>query len=151
MSQYGARQRQVDAALSHVTLPQGIFIRAWTEADFPAIQQLSSAEGWPTPQNRPGEALIAWQQSWPTLIASDGEAVVGFVRGLTDGEITTYIPELLIDAKHRGKGIGHLLLDVCHYLYPHTRIEVRSTESSASFYQAHGFRRLGDGFRKSYR
>ena len=67
MPQDDARQRQVEAALTHVTLPQGILIRAWTENDFPAIQRLSHAEGWPTPQIRPDEALIAWQQSWPTL------------------------------------------------------------------------------------
>ncbi len=151
MPQNDARQRQVEAALAYVTLPQGIFIRPWTENDFPAIQRLSHAEGWPTPQIRSDEAFIAWQQSWPALVATEDEAVIGFVRGLTDGEITTFIPELLIDAKHRGKGIGRLLLDVCHYLNPHTRIDVLSTESSASFYQAHGFRRLGDGFRKSYR
>ena len=151
MSLHAVRQNQVEAALSYVTLPEGIFIRAWTEADFPAIQQLSSAEGWATPQNRPDEALIAWRQSWPALVATDGESVIGFMRGLTDGEITTYIAELLIDVNHRGKGVGRLLLDVCHYLNPHTRIDVLSTESSASFYKAHGFRRLGDGFRKSYR
>jgi len=97
------------------------------------------------------EALIAWRNSWPALVATDGEAVIGFVRALTDGEVTMYVAELLVDEKWRGKGIGSLLLEMCHQLYPHTRIEVFSTESSASFYRTREFWYIGEGFRKSYR
>ncbi|HLZ64007.1 MAG TPA: GNAT family N-acetyltransferase [Ktedonosporobacter sp.] len=145
------RQRQFEDTLAQITLPANISIRPWTEEDFPAIQRLSSAEGWPTPEQRPDEALIAWRNSWPTLVAVEGESVVGFVRSFTDGEITLYVPELLVDAHYRGRGIGRLLLDTCHYLYPHTRIDILSTEASLSFYESYGFRLIGAGVRKSYR
>src|SRR5512134_2433936 len=86
-------------------------IRAWAEADFPAIQRLSSAEGWPTPAARPAEALASWHSSHPTLVATVGDKVVGFVRALTDGEVTMYIAELLVAPECRGRGVGRALLD----------------------------------------
>jgi GNAT superfamily N-acetyltransferase len=146
-----SHQSHLASILPQLAFPSGISLRAWTEADFPAIQRLSSLEGWPTPASRPEEALTAWRHSWPALMAVDDEAVIGFVRAITDGEITLFVAELLVDAPYRGQGIGRLLLDACHRLFPHTRIELFSTETSASFYAYHGFRPVGAGFRKSYR
>jgi GNAT superfamily N-acetyltransferase len=146
-----SHQFHLESILPQLTLMPGISLRSWTETDFPAIQRLSSLEGWPTPASRPDEALTAWKHSWPALVAVDGGAVIGFVRAITDGEITLFVAELLVEAPYRGKGIGRLLLDSCHYLFPHTRIEVLSTETSASFYARQGFRSIGAGFRKSYR
>ena len=143
------RQSAVKVAVSNVVLPPGIGIRAWTDEDFPAVQRLSSIEGWPTPDARPKEALAGWQRSWPTLVATERNMVVGFVRALTDGEVTTFIAELLIEARWRGRDIGRALLDACHYLYPHTRQDLLSTEDSDSFYEVVGFRRF-TGFRKNY-
>jgi predicted N-acetyltransferase YhbS len=124
-------------------------IRAWAEADFPAIQRLSSAAGWPTPAARPAEALASWRSSHPTLVAAAGGEVVGFVRALTDGEVTMYIAELLVAPAWRGRGLGRALLDACHRLFPHTRLDLLSTDSADRFYEASGFRRF-QGFRKSY-
>jgi GNAT superfamily N-acetyltransferase len=136
--------------LAELALPAGIAIRAWSEADFSAIQRLSSAEGWPTPETRPAEALVSWRNAWPTLVARCEEEVVGFMRALTDGEVTMYIAELLVAPAWRGRGVGRALLDTCHLLYPHTRLDLLSTESADRFYVANGFRRF-QGFRKSYR
>jgi predicted N-acetyltransferase YhbS len=143
-------QRQVAAALAELALPDGIEIRAWAEADFPAIQRLSSAEGWPTPTARPAEALVSWRNAWPTLVATGDQGLVGFVRALTDGEVTMYIAELLVALAWRGRGVGRALLDACHRLFPHTRLDLLSTQSADQFYEASGFRGF-QGFRKSYR
>jgi hypothetical protein len=103
MSSHVRPQRErLEAVLAAIPRPPGIQLRCWSEADFPAIQRLSALEGWPTPDSRPEESLIAWQHSWPTLVVLEGENVIGFVRGLTDGEITTYIAELLVDPRYRG-------------------------------------------------
>ena len=131
-------------------LPAGIAIRTWAEADFPEIQRLSSAEGWPTPTARPVEALVSWRNAWPTLVAIGDDGLVGFVRALTDGEVTMYIAELLVTPAWRGRGVGRALLDACHLLFPHTRLDLLSTQSADQFYEASGFRRF-QGFRKSYR
>ncbi len=144
------RQQQLTTALVQVTLPSGIEIRAWTEADFPAIQRLSTAEGWTSPTQRPADSLLAWQHSWPTLVAVEGVMVVGLVRGITDGAITMFIAEMTVDVRLRGRGIGRVLLDVCHYLYPTTRLDLLSTDDARAFYRACGFRMIHDGMRKSY-
>jgi GNAT superfamily N-acetyltransferase len=140
----------VAAALVGLAVPAGVAVRAWSEADFPAIQSLSDAEGWPTPRTRPEECRAAWRCSWPALVATHDAAIIGFVRALTDAEVTLFVPELLVAPAWQGKGIGRLLLDVCHTLYPHVRIELLATGASAPFYAAVGFRSF-HGYRKSYR
>jgi GNAT superfamily N-acetyltransferase len=133
-----------------ITLPGGVSIRAWADADFAAIRQLSTTEGWPTPEARPEEALIAWRASWPTLVLVNGQEVIGFLRALTDEQVTTYIAEVLITPRWRGQGLGRVLVETCHRLCASTRLDLLSTESSDGFYEAAGFRRF-QGFRKSYR
>ncbi len=143
-------QQQLTIALAQVTLPSRIEIRAWSEAEFPTIQRLSSAEGWTSPTQRSTDSLLAWQHSWPALIAVEGEMIVGFVRGLTDGTITMYIADMAVDMRLRGRGIGRALLDVCHALYPTTRLDLLAADDARAFYKACGFRVLHDGMRKSY-
>jgi GNAT superfamily N-acetyltransferase len=142
-------QHQLTDSLAQIKLPSRITIRPWSEADFPAIQRLSLAEGWPSPTQRPADSLFAWQHSWPALVAIEGEWVVGFVRGLTDGAITMYIAEMAVDVRLRGRGIGRALLDACHALYPTVRLDLLATDDARAFYQACGFRMLHDGMRKS--
>ena len=149
MLQKDKQQTQVEKAAAGIALPGGIRIRAWMEADFATIQQLSTAEGWPTPKERPAEALQAWRASWPTLVAVSGEEVIGFLRALTEGQVTMYIAEILISPKWRGQGLGQALIEICHRLYPSTRLDLLSTESSDGFYEAISFRHF-KGFRKSY-
>ncbi|GCE19058.1 GNAT family N-acetyltransferase [Dictyobacter kobayashii] len=145
------RQHQLKVALAQIAIPAGIEIRAWGEEDFLAIQQLSSAEGWSSPVRRPDDALQAWQNSWPALVAVKDDVVIGFVRALTDGAITMYIADLAVDAQLRGSGIGRSLLETCHQLYPSARLDLLAADGSRAFYEACGFRLLSDGMRKSYR
>ena len=151
MLQSESRQEQLEVALMAMKLPEDVQLRCWMEEDFPFIQRLSRLEGWTTPLRRPEEALVAWRNSWPALVVAQRENVIGFVRGMTDGEVTTYIADLLVEREYRGKGLGRLLLDACHELYPHTRLDLISTEGANAFYKAHGFRLVGEGLRKSYR
>lgn len=131
------------------SLPAGITVRAWADTDSDAIRQLSKVEGWPTPDERPGDTLIAWRNSWPTLIAEDGTQLVGFLRALSDGEVTTYLCELLVDPHYRGKGIGRGLMEACHRLIPRARMDLLSTVGSDTFYAAYGCRPF-QGYRKNY-
>jgi GNAT superfamily N-acetyltransferase len=151
MSDSRTRQKQLEVALTTLSIPPGIQLRCWIEMDFPDIERLSTLQEWPTPHDRPEGALVAWQHSWPTLVVTEGERVIGFVRGMTDGKITMYIAELLVDSDYRGKGLGRLLLDACHALYPHARLDLISTEEANPFYKTIGFRYVGEGLRKSYR
>lgn len=134
--------------MSSVNLPHGVSISVWKKGDFKAIQQHSEAQGWLTPANRPEETLTAWQNSWPALVATYAEDIIGFLRAVTDTTITTYVAECLVVPSWQHKGIGSALFKTCHQLYPSTRLDLLSTESANAFYKAKGFR-LYSGFRKS--
>ena len=69
-------QQQLATALVRVTLPSGIEIRMWSDGDFPAIQRLSSVEGWTSPTLRPDDSLLAW----PALVAV-GDLLVTKIGG----------------------------------------------------------------------
>jgi GNAT superfamily N-acetyltransferase len=142
-------QSQVEIATSGVRLPAGVALRAWQTADFPAIQRLSELEGWPTPSQRPAQALQAWQNSWPALVATDQERVIAFLRAISDGAVTTYVAEVLVAAGWHGLGLGTALLAVCHRLLPTTRLDLLSIGPADGFYRANGFRPF-QGFRSSY-
>ena len=141
-------QQHLAITLAQVALPTGVTIRAWTAADFPAIQRISSSEGWTSPTQRPDESLLAWQNSWPALVAMRDENIVGFVCGITDGAITMYITTLAVAAHLRGHGIGRALLDVCQALYPTTRLDLLAVDDARAFYEACGFTVVYNGMRK---
>jgi GNAT superfamily N-acetyltransferase len=141
------RQQHLRRVLSQVKLPVGIDIRLWRDEDFPLIQQMSLAEGWTSPTQRPAESFSAWQSSWPALVATHEHTGVGFVRGLTDEAITLFIAELAVDAAWRGRGISRALLDVCHALYPTTRVDLLADDNAHAFYLACGFRIIHNGMR----
>ncbi len=115
------RQNLIESVLSRVNLPTGITIRSWTSSDLSAIQQLCQATGW-NDLDVP-RMVEAWRRSWPALIATNGERVVGFLRAITDGTTTTYITEFIVDPAWREKGIGAALLETCHQLFPSAQLE----------------------------
>jgi GNAT superfamily N-acetyltransferase len=143
------RDQSIQAALTQVTLPPSVTIRAWSEADFEAVRELAIAQGWTTLRDRPDDGRRAWQRSWPALVAVKDEVVIGFLRALTDEAVTLYVADLLVAPDWRGRGIGTGLLQVCHALYPAVRFDLLSTERADEYYRARGFRPFR-GFRKSH-
>jgi len=117
--------------IGQVKLAKGIYIRQFNETDFSSIQILYEKEGWMTFLKRSEDALKAWKNSNIALVALDGNIIVGLIRALT------------------GMGIGKALLDICHNLYPHARLDLLSTDGADEFYQRESFR-THMGFRKSY-
>jgi ribosomal protein S18 acetylase RimI-like enzyme len=130
-------------------LPKDICVREFTEKDFPSVQTIYRNEGWMTFINRADDGLEAWKNSNIALVAVEGDSIIGFVRALTDGKITTYIAEIVVDKHYRGKGIGKALIDICHHFYPNTRLDLLSSEEADRFYEKDNFRGI-PGFRKSY-
>ena len=126
--------------ISALKLPAGVIIRPWAEEDFPAVQRLSAAEGWPTPLERPDAALAAWRRSWPALVAVAEQEVIGFCRALSDGAVTTYIAELLVAPGWQRQGIASALLEVSQRLAPGSRLDLLAIETSHTFYERLGFR-----------
>ena len=141
----------LDRVLARFDMPASFSIEAWSPNYFDAICALSSAEGWTTPELRPKETLVAWENSWPTLVAVDTDGkLVGFLRAITDTQITTYLCEVLVAREFRRLGLGRLLVDVCQGLVPTTRLDLLSMNEADDFYRSidcadfQGFRRRSE-------
>lgn len=128
---------------------QSLIIRPFQEQDFPAIQALNEKEGWSNLVKRDGATKEAWRNSTVAYVAVANDEIIGYVRGLTDAQITLYICELLVGEDFRGMKIGQTLLRHVHRLYPETRMELLASASSRSFYEHLGFRSFY-GFRKTF-
>lgn len=141
--------KSLKEVIKDMNIPDEIEIREYTEEDFQEIRDLYNAEGWMTFVNRSEDAKKGWRNSAIKIVVVIDSKIIGFLRGLTDGMITTYIAEVLVDSKHRGKGIGGIMVEVCHSLYPNTRIDLLSSEDANDFYRTNNFREIL-GFRKSF-
>ncbi|HZS76643.1 MAG TPA: hypothetical protein VFA41_08505 [Ktedonobacteraceae bacterium] len=86
------RQQQLRDVLGQFSLPSGINIRAWSEGDFPAIQRISEALGWPSPTMRPDDSF--YPRTRLDLFASDESRAFykacGF-RVIYDGMRKSYV------------------------------------------------------------
>ncbi|WP_232824173.1 GNAT family N-acetyltransferase [Paraliobacillus zengyii] len=124
-------------------------LRAYEEKDFSKIHDLNKEEGWTNLVENQLNTKEAWKNSNVSyVVETEGEGVVGYVRGFTDTRISLFICELLIDKKYRGFGLGKEILFFLHNLYPNTRIELLANSSSRSFYEELGYRTFY-GYRKS--
>ncbi|WP_430788292.1 GNAT family N-acetyltransferase [Virgibacillus flavescens] len=132
------------------TLDNGkeVIFREYEEEDFPQINKLNELEGWNTLVERAEETREALENSNITYVALIDEKIVGYVRGMTDKQITLFICEVIIDKELRGSGIGKKILQYVHAKYPKTRMELLGSSTSKSFYEKLKFRPFY-GFRKT--
>lgn len=143
------KEAQIAAIVATMVLPPGITIRGMTEADFPAIYALSEAEGWNSPRVTKAQTLESWHNSWPVLVIVNEEKVIGFLRAITDGAITTYIADILVAPGWQRRGLGKALLEVCHQLTPRTHFALMSVKEAVKFYEKDGFEHT-IGFSKGF-
>ena len=127
-----------------------IAIRDYEKNDFESIQQLNAQEGWSNLVEKRENTEKAWECSSIAYVAENGDQqVIGYIRGLTDGFVSMFICELLVEVPYRGLGIGKKLLDFAHSQHPHTRLELLASASSSAFYEKYAFRPFY-GFRKTF-
>jgi len=125
-----------------------ITVRPFVEGDFSQINNLNIKEKWNNLVEKSEDTQKAWENSNVKYVACFNESIIGYIRGLTDGHITLFVSELLIDENYRGFGIGTKLLKHAHQKYPKTRIDLLATSSSQTYYEINKFRSFY-GFRKT--
>ncbi|NQD66366.1 GNAT family N-acetyltransferase [Bacillus haikouensis] len=123
-------------------------VREYTEVDFERVHELNIEEEWNNLVKKEEDTRNAWGHSNVRFLVFDDDVLVGYVRGFTDGYVTTYISELLVNQHCRGQGVGRELIKFVHHLYPRTRIDLLASKTSKSFYEANDYRAFY-GFRKT--
>jgi len=127
---------------------ESVNFRQYAEEDFPSIHQLNIQEQWNNLVERKEDTRQAWAHSNVKLVACIDEKIIGYLRGMTDENITLYVCELLIDGNYRGLGIGTNLLKFVHQQYPKTRIDLLGSNTSSTYYENIKFRSFY-GYRKT--
>ena len=86
-------------------------VRDLQPAETQSVQQFLGQHGW---GHRTGSAehfaqLI--EHSQRTAVAVQGERIIGFARGITDGLSNGYLSMVVVDEQHRRAGIGRALVE----------------------------------------
>jgi ribosomal protein S18 acetylase RimI-like enzyme len=103
----------------------------------PGILRLHEAEGWPSlPEDavRALRSLIA--PGVRAVVAVEGDAVRGFACALTDGEVTSYLTNLVVDASARRQGIARELVAEIFRRCGTLRMDLLSEDAAQDFYRA---------------
>lgn len=76
-----------------------------------SFYELFETTGWNTERKDKEQLYKAIQNSWYTLSAYSGEALIGFGRIISDGSLHAFIVDLIISPAFQKKGLGTILLD----------------------------------------
>jgi ribosomal protein S18 acetylase RimI-like enzyme len=119
-----------------------VVIRAIGDADIEPARRLLIDNGWTGARFAADRfpSLIAGAQA--TLVAVDGERVVGFARSLGDGVGNGYIATVVVDAAYRRQGVGRdLVLGLMGDEQDMTWVLRAARPDVQGFYEKLGFRR----------
>jgi ribosomal protein S18 acetylase RimI-like enzyme len=120
--------------------------RRFLPSDLPGVLRLCDLENWPSFPQDPARAQRALTAPGvTTIVAVEGEGVVGFAQLQSDGEIQAHLSLIAVDKSHRRCGIARELLVRALREAGGLRIDL-ITDSAESFYSSFPHSRMA-GFR----
>ncbi|WP_433021371.1 GNAT family N-acetyltransferase [Kribbella sp. CA-294648] len=121
-------------------------ITQYEQAHLAGILALCEAEGWPSFPADPGRAhKVLTAPGVTTVIALDGDLVIGFAYLQSDGHIQAHLSQMAVHHAYRRKGIGRALLEYAAPLTGAQRIDL-VTDTAKAFYSSFDHKQLS-GFR----
>ena len=115
-------------------------VRDLQPAETQSVRQFLGQHGW---GHRTGSAehfaqLI--EHSQRTAVAVQGERIIGFARGITDGLSNGYLSMVVVDDQHRREGIGRALVEHIMGDNPDITWVLRAgREGAETFFASQGF------------
>jgi ribosomal protein S18 acetylase RimI-like enzyme len=76
--------------------------------------------------------------------AYDGDRLVGFARAISDGVVTAYVNNVMVDPDYRRRGIGRRILAALMAGRDGVKFVLHTRTGSRSFYRAIGFAEAAD-------
>lgn len=117
-------------------------IRYSTDVDALDVTHLAGPffVGWPDPPDAAMHLRIL-HAARHTVVALDGDAVVGFVTAIGDGVLSAFIPLLEVTPGHQGRGIGsELVRRLLAEIGPLYAVDAVCDPELLGFYERLGFR-----------
>lgn len=87
----------------------------------------------------------AFENSYTTVFAFDGETMVGFARAISDGVRQAAIYDVALIPEYQGKGIGRILIDSIMKKLPGCNAILYARPGKEPFYEKMGFRLMKTG------
>ena len=119
-------------------------INALDEHHVPQMMDLSRAEWWTCTRTvEQVRDVLKWSDLVIGLCSQPGERLVAFARVLTDRTFNTLIFDVIVAADHRGRGLGHRLVEaiLANPLLKHVEhVELYCRPELVTFYEEFGFR-----------
>jgi ribosomal protein S18 acetylase RimI-like enzyme len=111
-------------------------VTQYQHAHLPGILALCEAEDWPSFPADPARAhAVLTAPGVTTVVALDGDEVVGFAYLQSDGHIQAHLSLMAVSRSHRRQGIGRALLEYAAPLTGAQRIDL-VTDTAEDFYAA---------------
>ncbi len=120
--------------------PAPRIVDADLDRTFDGILALYAAHGW-IHASSPERLRNAVEQSSLSIVALEGDTVIGYARALSDGEFAVYIADILVRPDRQGHGIGSALFSHMLERYPIDRFHhqvLMSERGAEGFYRKHG-------------
>jgi GNAT superfamily N-acetyltransferase len=101
------------------------------------VLRLTTAEGWPTlAADRERAVRVLTAPGAVTVVAVDGDDVVGLARALTDGEWVACLTDMVVDAGYRRRGVGGALIAEIFVRTGAERMDLLAEPGSEEFYRS---------------
>jgi predicted N-acetyltransferase YhbS len=124
-----------------------IDLRAFEPLHLDGVMRLCKDEGWTTLSVDPARSERALSAPGVvTLVAVDGDEVVGFAQALTDGAIQAYLCALVVATARRHRGIGRALVSEVLARSGAKRLDLLAVSGSEQFYASFPHR-VSPGYR----
>jgi ribosomal protein S18 acetylase RimI-like enzyme len=121
-------------------------VTQYVGAHLPGILALCEAEGWPSlPADESRAHAVLTAPGVTTVVALDGEQVVGFAYLQSDGHIQAHLSQMAVHQSYRRKGVGRALLEYAAPLTGAQRVDL-VTDTAEDFYASFEHRTFS-GFR----